>query len=202
MSVFGRYQQLRQQQFQPTINRAAVLPRMVTTDVQTTEDIPALKLPVEERRLLDSLPKTVRRKGKILLEHIKDKKNEFQWLDSGELLVDGNPVPGSNITDLIHHVTRKRPTATPPKGVDEFVELLDKTNVPKEALNLSEGAFQTPPQATAAVGTSFSPLEASTPKARKLPHQQRFKAPPPLASLTKQKRVRQQPSRFGNWVRY
>ncbi len=97
------------------------------------------KQPVEERRLIGSLPKPVRRKGRMLLDHIKADPQNFQWLKSGELLSpEGHAIPGSNITDLLHYATRSRNSALPPVGFGEFEELLDDTNVPKEALSLPE----------------------------------------------------------------
>ncbi len=138
ISVFGRYQNLRQTKQQPANIQTADV-KTLETDTQTGDDLPIVTLPVEERRLIGSLPKPVRRKGRILLDHIKADPQNFQWLKSGELLSpEGNPIPGSNITDLLHYATRNRKTALPPVGFGEFEELLDDTNVPKEALSLPE----------------------------------------------------------------
>ncbi len=61
--------------------------------MQTGDDMPIVTLPVEERRLIDSLPKPVRWKGKILLDHIKGGPPNFQWLNSVELLrPEGHPI--------------------------------------------------------------------------------------------------------------
>jgi hypothetical protein len=177
-NVFNRYQQLRQQQFQPTTKVVA------STDIQTGEDLPTYVLPLEERQLIDSLPKTVRRKGKILLDHLKERKNNFSWLSSGELVVDGQPIEGSNITDLVHHVTRRRPTVKPPIGADAFADLLNRTNVPKEALSESN-IFATP----VGLGTSFSPASTSTPSKLK-------KAPKAKASSVRPVRIRKPVNRW------
>jgi hypothetical protein len=192
--VFGRYQQLRNQQFpQSTPNFTKM-----STDTQTFNDFAAKGLPIDERHLIETLPKPSRRKAKILLDHLKQNDRSFQWLDSGELVADGTTIHGSNISDLIHHVTRNRPTARTPEGSEQFSELLDKTNVPKEAFNRSETTFRTPttPFTTFAAGTSFSPTKTSTPKTKKLDKSTMYK------SRQSSTRNRTKPERFGNWVQY
>ena len=177
--VFNRYQQLRSDHFQSK----PYVP-MVATDIQTGNDIPTEKIPIEtERRLIERLPKNVRPKGKILLDHVKDNSQTFNWLESGELVVDGKHIPGSNIIDLVHHVTRKRPSAKPPVGSDEFQQLLTRTNVPKEALNNSD-TFGTP----TGLGTIFSPVRQS-PKAKKTPVKRPQRTVKPV-------------DKYGLWKRY
>ncbi len=164
----------------------------MSTNTQTYDDLAAKGLPIDERHLIETLPKPSRCKAKILLDHLKQNDQSFQWLDSGELVVEGKRIPGSNISDLIHHVTRNRPSVRPPEGSEEFSELLDKTNVPKEAFNRSETTFATP----FGLGTSFSPTKTSTPKSKKLDKSTMYKA---RQSST---RSRNKPERFGNWVQY
>ncbi|MCP5101394.1 MAG: hypothetical protein GY943_38095 [Chloroflexi bacterium] len=69
MCMFGRYQNLRQSKQQPANIQTADV-KTLETDMQTGDDLPIVTLLVEERRLIDSLPKPVRWKGKILLDHI------------------------------------------------------------------------------------------------------------------------------------
>ncbi len=85
MSEFGRYQNLRQSK-QQTANIQSADVKTLETDTQIGDDMPIVTLPVEERRLIGSLPKPVRWKGKILLDHIKGDPQNFQWLKSVELL--------------------------------------------------------------------------------------------------------------------
>ena len=191
---FGRYQQLRNQQFQQTPQNVTKM----STDVQTYDDFPAKGLPIDERHLIETLPKPSRRKAKILLDHLKQNNRSFQWLDSGELVIDDTPIRGSNIADLVHHVTRNRPTVKSPEGSEEFSELLEKTNVPQEAFNRSEHhytpeSFRTP---VSVLGTSFSPSRTSTPKTKKQNKSAMYK------SRQTSTRNRTKPERFGNWVQY
>jgi len=155
-NVFGRYQQLRNEQFRP----AAAVPA-ITEHIQTGDDLPMEDLPVPEKQVIDGLPKTVRMKGRLLLNHLKDHKRFFNWLNSGELVIDGKPIAGSNVTDLVHHATRNRTAVVPPAGYEEFEKLLQATNVPKEAMKKVELATATP----VSIGTSFSPRRLqSTPR--------------------------------------
>ena len=145
MNVFGRYQKLR----------------------QPTEPLPPPPPPppppIEERNIVSNLPKAVQRKGKILMAHIRANPESFTFQKTGELVVNGCPVAGSNVTDLIHYTTRTRPNVTKPAGYDQFKDLLDSTNVPQEAIRAATRplVFSTPPSAnrgrSPAVGTSFSP---------------------------------------------
>lgn len=111
-------------------------------------------VPVSEKGLLDNLPKIARRRGKLLLEHLK-RKEQIQWADTGELLVNDRPVEGSNVTDLFHFFTRDRPSVVPPKGAREFAELLQETNVPVEAV--VPDSFNKAGTLTFDLGTLFSP---------------------------------------------
>ena len=192
MNTFNRYQQLRKEQFpvqrNPTFHQ-------ISTEIQTAEDIPMMDFPVEERRIIDSLPKPVRRKGKILLEHMKDKKEHFNWLNSGELVFNGTPIHGSNFTDLVHYFTRNQPNSSPPTGAEQFENLLNITNAPKEALNTAEIKFKNP---KTELGTSFSPATASTPKITKTPLKKSVKKSPKKLLTRERKPVQ----KYGNWLGY
>ncbi len=196
MNVFGQYQNFKNQQMKTAV-QAPVTP------MQPEMGIPPVELPVTEKQLIDSLPFNVRRKGKMLLNHIKSDPDHFKWQKSGELVVDGTTVPSSNITDLVHYATRDRKTAKSPAGFKEFKKLLGETNVPQEALNQSQ------PSATpqSKLGTSFSPLTSSTPNRQLTPgHSRTMSAEKPGNSRTTNqpypKRWRKQTQRYGNWQPY
>ena len=183
-SLFNRYQNLRNQQFRPP----TAAPTAAKTSVETTTvDIPNDKLPIEDKALLDSLPKSSRGKARILLNHLKGHLDSIQWLNNGELVVDGKTIPGSNITDLVHYVTRYRPTMAAPIGAEEFSDKLSETNTPKQA-TVSREEFQTP----TVLGTSFSPTPS---KKRSTTSRTKWD---PLPT----KRDRKPVKKFGNWIQY
>ena len=171
-STFSRYGKLHAMVFPKTVEHPvppmvgqipAPPPAQVPPDIvqQQQQPLPvAPPLPVVEERLIAGLPKTCRRKGRMLLDHIK-KKPGFQWTDNGGLHVDGGVVPGSNIIDLVHYFTRKRPKALPPPGSEELAVLLKDTNVPMEAVDGE--SFRRVGTSDWNLGTLFSPVPQPPP---------------------------------------
>lgn len=54
------------------------------------------------------------------------------WNENGQLLnTDKQPIPFSNIVELIDYVTNTRRTDRVPAGFSEFVEMLEDTNTPR-----------------------------------------------------------------------
>ncbi len=197
MAVFGRYQNFKSQQMKNATVQMPVAPMQPEMDVPPPAD-----LPIREQQLIGSLPFNVRRKGKMLLNHIKSDPDHFKWQKSGELVVDGTPVPASNITDLFHYATRDRKTAKSPAGFKEFKKLLDETNVPREALNQSQPLATPSPK----LGTSFSPLAFSTPRGQEMPEHSRSGEKAGTSQARNKPypaRQRKQTQRYGgNWTQY
>ncbi len=156
----------------------------ISTDVQTEKPT---EYTFNEERLIESLPKYARRNGKILLNHLKG--INFDLSQTGELIINGEPIPGSNITDLVHHVTRNRSNTSAPAGSKQFVDLLNSTNVPKEAL-VKVDLFQKK------LGTSFAPINIPKKKTEKIDKK----------TLYKQRKLpvrdRKPPVKLGTWSRY
>ena len=186
LQTFGRYQHLKQRQFPST-------PSAITVHQQTEAVDP---LPVSESQLIDSLPKPARRRGRILLNHLKA-NSSIRWQSNGELKdTDNTTIPGSNITDLVHYVTRNRPNAKPPPGTDEFMAMLDETNAPRETISSLEDRFHTVEN----VGTSFSPIDTSTPKEIQTEMRRSNQKRRQEKHATPKKRKRAKPDRYGHWV--
>ena len=76
-----------------------------------------------------TLPPTLRTKGSALLRNLTP---TLQWNDRGEILSDGKPIPGSNITDLVHTAVRvSRKPKRWPEGWEYFRRHMKETNVPQ-----------------------------------------------------------------------
>lgn len=88
----------------------------------------------------DSLPKSLKAKGILLLRYLAFstdiQQGAFQFSPNGRLMKAGYEIPGSNILDLISHTLRTRKQVHPPlPGWEDFVELLRRANVPVEVLS-------------------------------------------------------------------
>jgi len=72
-------------------------------------------------------------KGNQLVDFLDEHPGVFSTTPKGELTIRGNPIPGSNFSDLFHHlfVHRKQ---TPP-GLEHFVAALRDLNVPRSSLS-------------------------------------------------------------------
>lgn len=85
---------------------------------------------------ISDFAKTNRLRSKQLYSILENRIK--RWNDNGELLNrDNEPIAGTNIVDLISYATQSgRPSKIrpPPEGLGEFIQLLEKANVPKYVL--------------------------------------------------------------------
>ena len=84
-------------------------------------------------RILSAMPDKYQRASKALLDHITN-SGRLQWGADGQIIQNGNVIKGSNIFDLVHSLTRLRPSQQPPHGAAEFLEALQSINVPQELI--------------------------------------------------------------------
>ena len=59
------------------------------------------------------------------------------WDKTGKVKIEGETIPGSNISDLVSDAMRSRRNFNP-KGAKEFFEALNKLNVPKDLVRNEE----------------------------------------------------------------
>ena len=60
--------------------------------------------------IIATMPKSLHIKARVLTARLK---KMVDWNDRGELLHEGVAIPGSNITDLVHDLVRRRKTFDP-----------------------------------------------------------------------------------------
>lgn len=77
-----------------------------------------------------TVPKNLRSKAERLAELLKA-TGKVRWDESNRLIIDGKPVEGTNIIDLINDALRRRKTFMP-HGRAEFADHLRAINAPKE----------------------------------------------------------------------
>ena len=86
-----------------------------------------------EEQVIRSLPKTVRQRGKLLLDTIKRNPEVMKWNKSGQLVYEEKTVPASHIADLIGDSMRER-KGVEPVAWERFIRGLAKMNVPEELI--------------------------------------------------------------------
>ena len=88
-----------------------------------------------EREIYDSVPKSMQRKAKVLIDKIKS-RSDMRWNDKGELVYKRKVVPGSNIVDLVNDTMRKMKHFES-TGWEVFATGLKEANVPQELVGNS-----------------------------------------------------------------
>ena len=83
--------------------------------------------------ILESVPKTLKHKATQLLQKLAS-SNILTWNDKGELIANERTIQGSNIVDLVNETLRKRKSATPTLGIQDFVKGLAQLNAPRELI--------------------------------------------------------------------
>ena len=76
--------------------------------------------------IVATMPKSLHVTARLLATRLK---KMVDWNDRGELLHEGVPIPGSNITDLVHDLVRKRKTFDP-IGWRQLASQLRGSNIP------------------------------------------------------------------------
>lgn len=98
---------------------------------------------ISSEEILQCLPKSIKNKGKILLQCI-NRSNMIQWNAKGEIVISNQePITGSHIVDLIKY------TLFPykhfiPVGYEQFHQVLRDINIP-QSLMIQKGGGLPPP---------------------------------------------------------
>ena len=108
-------------------------PRSLNQSVGLPHQDPFEKTLKLEKRIVDSLPKTLQKKGGVLLDHIKE-TTDMTWNERGELVVQGQTLNGTNVSDLIHEILRSRKLGIKPEGWSVFANSLKESNIPVDLI--------------------------------------------------------------------
>ena len=91
---------------------------------------------IVEVEIVDSVPKTLKRKAQRLVEKLKA-DSAVDWNDRGEFVHNGEVVTGSNMVDLVNNVLRKRKHIAP-VGWKRFANQLKRLNVSMDLIGNPE----------------------------------------------------------------
>lgn len=86
---------------------------------------------IQDSEILDTVPKRFKPQAQGLLRWMKKSPEAVQWDEKGEVSLEGKPIQGSSIADLINDSLRTRKGFSP-AGRDDFTEVLAKLNTPED----------------------------------------------------------------------
>lgn len=87
-----------------------------------------------EKQVMESVPRTMRKKAERLLNTMKRNPDLLRWNERGEIVHQGQVVKNSNLVDLVNDVLRKRKRAGTPPGWKPFASALGHANVPRDLI--------------------------------------------------------------------
>ena len=101
-----RVNQLKNQVVRPEPSPVQMTTHMEQT--MTSESDTSEQLSATDKQIIDSVPKTMQNRAKLLIQKLKNHSDIMSWNDEGQLVLDGSTIPNSNIVDLVNDVMRKR----------------------------------------------------------------------------------------------
>ena len=128
-----RVNQLKNQVFRPEPSPVQITQTERTMTSESDSATPSLQFNATDKQIIDSVPKTMQNRAKLLIQKLKDHSDVISWNDNGQLVLEGSIVPNSNIVDLVNDVMRKRKGFNPEHS-NIFAKALAKINVPEDYL--------------------------------------------------------------------
>ena len=170
-----RVNQLKKQVFRPEPSPVQMITQTERTMTSESDSAtPSLQFNATDKQIIDSIPKTMQNRAKLLIQKLKDHSDVISWNDNGQLVLEGSIVPNSSIVDLVNDVMRKRKGFNPEHS-NAFAKALAKINVPEDYLRNPDRVDSTRwyrrLQDSQAPGPSFvsQTVEAPTEVPRKTP---------------------------------
>ena len=124
-----RVNQLKNQVFRPEPSPVQMITHMEQT--MTSESDTSQQLSATDKQIIDSVPKTMHNRTKLLIQKLKDHSDVISWNDNGQLVLDWSTIPNSNIVDLVNDIVRKRKGFNPEHS-STFAKALTKINLPED----------------------------------------------------------------------
>ena len=129
-----RVNQLKNQVFRPEPSPVQMITHTQQTMTSESDSTtPSQQLDATDKQIINSVPKTMQNRAKLLIQKLKDHSDVISWNDNGQLVLEGSIVPNSNIVDLVNDVMRKRKGFNPEHS-NTFAKALAKINVPEDYL--------------------------------------------------------------------
>ena len=127
-----RVNQLKNQVFRPEPSPVQMITQTERTMTSESDIVtPSQQLNATEKLIIDSVPKTMQNRAKLLIQKLKDHSDVTSCNDNGQLVLEGSIVPNSNTVDLANVAIRKRKGFNPEHS-GTFAITLAKINVPDD----------------------------------------------------------------------
>ena len=125
-------QLLKNQVFRPEPSPVQMITQTEQTMTSESDNVtPCQQLSATYKQVIDSVPKTMQNRAKLLIQKLKDHSDVISWNDNGQLVLEGSIVPNSNIVDSLNDIKRKRKDSNPEHS-STFAKTLAKINVPED----------------------------------------------------------------------
>ena len=86
---------------------------------------------LSDEMIVRGIPKNMKTRAQALLARLKEREDAITWDERGQVILKGDLIPKSNISDLISDAMRSRKHFNP-VGVREFYDILYEINIPKD----------------------------------------------------------------------
>ena len=86
---------------------------------------------LSDEMIVRGIPKNMKTRAQALLARLKEREDAITWDERGQVILRGDLIPKSNISDLISDAMRSRKHFNP-VGVREFYDVLYEINIPKD----------------------------------------------------------------------
>ena len=92
---------------------------------------PAAEPAMPDADIVEPMPRYIRERATSPLNRLKARPEVITWDKAGQVKIEGETIPNSNISDLVSDAMRSRKDFNP-TGAKEFFQALSKLNVPKD----------------------------------------------------------------------
>ena len=125
-----RYLELRQQ-------KDSHIPSVRVIDNEKGQQQAQLETQLSDAVVVEPVPKTMRPRATALLNWLKTRPEVVTWDKTGQVKIEDETIPDSNISDLVSDAMRSSKNFNP-TGSKEFFQALSKLNVPKDLVRNQE----------------------------------------------------------------
>ena len=101
------------------------------TELQTEKGVEEKVDDSVEKDIIRALPKTLKTRGQLLIDKIRQHPEIIKWDKRGQMIVEDRPLLGSHIGDLVGDFLRER-KGVDPLGWQMFAKGLAKMNAPED----------------------------------------------------------------------